>query len=394
MHAAHAEPVPVPGEVSSITAERLFQHIRDLPAKRASNGDEAHLQGLREAESQLVGKLKAMGYEPELQQLPIRSRNLPSRKPASQLRKDPPPPVTGSTNPTQPPPPPDPNQSGIPAEKQAEEQADTVSAGVGHSAEPAQPWHNIIIELPGRELSSEVLILTAHFDAVPDSPGADDDGTGVAAVLELARVLKGRPLKRTIRLILFNQEEVGLLGSIRYVSSIRKSVEAKEQTIIGMVTLDMLGSFTDAPNSQRSPIPSIPGIFEPPTVGDFIALATTKKHAPFAERLDREMRQAEPTLKTLVAASFVPDLPLTPRDLLRSDHAPFLSIGLPGVIMTDTSNFRNPHYHQPTDTVETLDGDRFSKVVRAVAAAAIAIAENANVEGQPADARPSEPGPP
>lgn len=350
-HAKVSDP-PAP---ATVTAEILLQHIRDLPTQRASNGDDAHLAGLRATETLLVEKLQALGYEPELQPLPLRSRSLPSRKPEDAESPAPPtatpPPVTGSTNPTHPPPPPDPN------------------------AAAQRPWNNIIIEIPGREMPTEVLILSAHFDAAPGSPGADDDGTGVAAILELARVLKDRPLKRTVRLILFNQEEVGLLGSIRYAASIRASVAAKEQTIIGMVTLEMLGYFTDAPKSQRSPIPAIPGVFDPPTVGDFIAITTTRKHAAFADRLDAEMRKAEPALKTVVAASFVPDLPITPRDLLRSDHAPFLALDLPGVMMTDTSNFRNPHYHKPSDTVETLDGERFALVVRAVAAAAIAIAE-------------------
>jgi hypothetical protein len=94
------------------------------------------------------------------------------------------------------------------------------------------------------------------------------------------------------------------------------------------------------------------------------------------------MRDASPGLKTLLA-DFLPDVPWVPPDLLRSDHAPFLFAGQPALILTDTSNFRNPHYHQPSDTVETIDAARFTAVVRGVAGAVHAIAEPVATEQTP-----------
>ena len=111
-------------------------------------------------------------------------------------------------------------------------------------------------------------------------------------------------------------------------------------------------------------------------MGDFIGLGTIKAFAPFCDRFAEEMRSAAPELKVLV----VDFPPITPPDFLRSDHAPFILAGLPGVMLTDTSNFRNPNYHRPTDTIATLDPARFALTVRAVAGATEAIANKRSEE--------------
>ncbi|MBX3377653.1 MAG: M20/M25/M40 family metallo-hydrolase [Phycisphaeraceae bacterium] len=312
-----------------IETARLEASIRGLPTKRAARGDVAHQKGLLETEALLELWLKDLGYTPR--RLPL-TWNLKYQ--ADEEKK-----------------------AGVPESQQAPE----TNAGLAE-----RTWHNIVVELPGKTLPKEVLILACHFDAVPGAPGADDNGTGVAALLEIARVLKGVPMERTVRMIFFNLEEVGLRGSMEYV----KRDLPKDEKVIGMVSLEMLGYFTDAPNSQRSPIGKIEGVFDPPTVGDFIAIATIQKFSEFARRLDAEMRAAAPGLKTVVADF----MPVAPPDFLRSDHAPFMLTGKPGVMLTDTSNFRNPHYHKPTDTIETLDMERFTLVVRGVAGAAHAIA--------------------
>jgi hypothetical protein len=149
-----------------------------------------------------------------------------------------------------------------------------------------------------------------------------------------------------------------------------------------MVSLDMLGFYSDEPGSQQSPIEPIKGIFEPPTVADFIAVATIAVHRQFSQRLNTEMLAGSPDLKTLV----VDFLPIPTPDLLRSDHAPFLLLGIPSVIMSDTANFRSPHYHQATDTIETIDAVRFTRVVEGLAHAAYMIGEPvgaSNADDQP-----------
>jgi hypothetical protein len=330
-----------PGEAkiavnAGIQQERLLEHLRALPTRRAALGDIQHQEGLAATEDLLIERLRAMGYEPELQ------------------------PLTWNIA------------------RQQEHEANLADAGpVQRRPLPEttdelaeRTWHNIIIDLPGTDLPQEVLIIGAHFDAFPGTPGADDNGTGTAALLELAEVLRDVPMRRTVRLIFFNLEEIGLRGSADYVRQHREKFSSGEETLIGMVSLEMLGYFSDEPDSQRSPVPAIPGVFEPPTVGDFIAIATVRRHQEFSQRLGREMMLAEPALNVLVADFF----PVAPPDLLRSDHAPFLMAGLPAVILTDTSEFRNPHYHKATDTIDTLDHERFTLVVRAVAGATHAIA--------------------
>ncbi len=310
--------------------------LASLPIKRAARGDIEDQRGLIATEALIVRDLKAMGYTPELQAL---SWNL-SNQAAAEKR-------AGATD-----------------RREAKESDPELAS---------RTWHNIIVEIKGAELPGEVLILSAHFDAVPGAPGADDDGSGTAALLEIARALHGRPLKRTVRLIFFNLEEIGLKGSADYVRAYRAAgASGMREHLIGMVSLEMLGYFSDSPGSQRSPIPKIESVFDPPTVGDFIGMGTIKAYSPFCRRFDEELRKAAPGLKTVV----VDFPPIAPPDFMRSDHAPFMLAGLPAVMLTDTSNFRNPNYHKPTDTIETIDPARFALVVQGVAGAAAAIAED------------------
>ena len=163
-----------------------------------------------------------------------------------------------------------------------------------------------------------------------------------------------------------------------------------------MVSLESLGYFSDAAGSQINPIPKIAGVpvvkLNVPDTGTFIGLAGISKHREFSQRLIKEMETAEPELPILAADL----LPIAPPDFLRSDHAPFLLAGLPAVMLTDTANFRNPNYHKPTDTPDTIDMPRFSKVVKAVTAAAKAMAETpaeppVNVKENPPAIPPANP---
>jgi hypothetical protein len=328
-----------PGPHERVSQESLMAFLAALPTKRAAWGSPEHLEGLKRTEDILLDKLRAMGHEPTTHSFKwarVQGRPDPSR------------------------------------------------AAGGEGADLPVEWRNIIVELPGTDLANEILLYGAHFDSVPNSPGADDNGSGTAGLLELARVLKGLPTRRTIRLVFFNVEEPGIIGATAYYNSFRKSLQKETPSdqfplepgklhLVGMVSLEMLGYYSDRPGSQKSPIRNVPGIIEQPDRGTFIALATTQRGSPFARRLDAEMRAGEPELET-----FVFDLmPIPIPDLLRSDHRPFMIDGVPAIMLTDTANFRNPHYHQPTDTIETIDPVRFTRVVRGLAAAAYAIAEPA-----------------
>lgn len=240
---------------------------------------------------------------------------------------------------------------------------------VSRSAEGPWTGRNRWLDLPGSVSPEEIVIVGAHFDAVPASPGADDNGTGIAAALEVARVLAGFERKRTVRVILFTAEEVGLIGArVHARDSVKPAIDAGEGTVIGMMSLEMLGYYSDEEGSQRSPIPAIPGIFEPPTVGDMIAVVGLARHGSFIGPFVEGMRRHGRTPVFPLA------MPAPLPDLGRSDHAPFWGIGVPAVMITDTANFRNPHYHRPTDTIETLDRGRFIGTVRGIVGAVAELA--------------------
>lgn len=353
---------------------RLMEAIRALPGARAPGPEEVHRAGLREAEAMLLTRLRGMGLTPALHEFqwarPFRPK---------------------------------------------EEGGEGAAA-----AAPASVYHNIVVDLPGSEKVSEVVLVGAHFDAVPQASGADDNGTGLAAALEMARVYAaergaGAKTKRTIRLAFFNLEEVGCIGSSAYYRDWRKvnpeegrgnagkgDAEPRDasnandldqrheskpspqltpsgrgsEKIVAMLSLETMGFFSDEPESQKSPFPpnlQLPGgvKLEMPTVGDFIAIVGIAKHKEFIHTLTREMKSAAPGLKTFDTA-FAP-MPLP--DMLRSDHRAFLLNGIPAVMVTDSANFRNPNYHTATDTIETIDAPRFTLVVKGLVGAVWALAE-------------------
>lgn len=355
--------------------DRLLADLNAIPAKRAALGDAEHREGLLKTEAWLIERLKSIGLTAQPQEFVW---NSPALK-ALVIPRD--------------------------AEQPAE----------GAKDDERFKFRNYIVELPGTDLASEVIILGAHYDAVPQSPGADDNASGVVALLEIARMLKDQPRRRTIRLVFFTLEEVGLHGSVQYVLSKRSewfpapdpatkpeqpdpagpaaespsdkqaeaTVSPPKERLVGMVSLECIGFFSDEKGSQTNPIPKVGGVpvvdLHVPDAGNFVGLAGISRHREFSQRLIKEMEKAEPDLP-VVAADV---LPIAPPDFLRSDHAPFLLAGLPAVMLTDTANFRNPNYHKPTDTVATLDLDRLAKVVRAVAAATQAIAETSEPAAAP-----------
>lgn len=321
----------------AVDPDRLMAAIAALPIHRSAAAGPDDWKGLKATEDLIIDRLRALGLDPQARDIGWRPHfRQPQPAPSEPAQASPDPPI----------------------------------------------FRSISVDLRGRDLPSEVLLLSAHLDAVPDAPGADDDGTGVAALLEIATILRDRPMRRTVRLVFFNLEEVGLIGSTQYALDLpgpdaeHADPQAVTEKIIGMASLEMLGYFSDAPDSQKSPIPPIKGVFEPPTVGDFIALISTQGHKDFVKRLDEAMKGSAPGLKTGPVA-FAPDPPFTPPHFLRSDHAPFLARGIDAVMITDTANFRNPNYHAPTDTAGTIDADRFTLVVKALVGAAYTLAEPA-----------------
>jgi aminopeptidase YwaD len=223
-------------------------------------------------------------------------------------------------------------------------------------------WPNIIAEPPAPDPTTPRLIIGAHYDTVPDSPGADDNASGVAALLELARLARAFPpapaVPLRLELIAFTLEEQGLLGSAHYVRHLR----SRAAPVAGMLSLEMLGYQSDQPGSQRLPA-GLEDLY--PRTANFIGVVGNERARALLESCAAAMRTVQSLpVETLVIAGNGEVLPPT----RNSDHAPFWDDGHPAVMITDTSWFRNPHYHQPTDTIETLDLDFLTRVTQAIAA--------------------------
>ncbi|MEB3157433.1 MAG: M20/M25/M40 family metallo-hydrolase [Cyanobacteriota bacterium] len=200
---------------------------------------------------------------------------------------------------------------------------------------------NLLLKLPGRNPDWPPLLVGAHYDGAPQTPGADDNASGVAALLELARRWRDHPPRRPVWLVAFDQEEEGLLGS----RALAQRLRADRQRLHLMVSLEML-AFTSA--TQRYPHPAMSWIYG--SRGDFIALVSNLRAIPQLPALAR-------TVGRHVKTKVLP-VPLRGRalpDTRRSDHSPFWDQGFNAVMVTDTSFLRNPHYHRPSDGLHTLN---------------------------------------
>ncbi|MBD3882370.1 M28 family peptidase [Phormidium tenue FACHB-886] len=216
---------------------------------------------------------------------------------------------------------------------------------------------NWVLDLPARSPTRRPPILVgAHYDTVIGSPGADDNATGLAVMLELARAIARQPARHPVRLVAFDLEELGYVGSQRYVAELQR----QQQALRLMLSLEMLGYCNHAPQSQTYPA-GLERFY--PDRGDFIALIGTIKTIPDLIRLSRTFRREVPCewLPAGRRGLIVPDT-------RRSDHVPFWDAGYRAVLVTDTANLRNPHYHAPSDRLETLDLDFLAAVCQGVIA--------------------------
>ncbi len=214
--------------------------------------------------------------------------------------------------------------------------------------------------------SAPPLILAAHFDTVEASPGADDNASALAVLLHVARQTRALTLVRPIRFIAFNLEEENLLGSRAYTSLLRKNGE----TIHGAIVLECVGYASHQPHSQKIP-PGVP--IAVPTTGNFLAVIGNEQSHSLTGSVAQIMKAHLPIVPLVVPGNGE-KLP----DTRRSDHTSFWEQGFPAVMLTDTANFRNPHYHRPTDTLETLNLDFIAAVADGVTAMVSAMASSSS----------------
>jgi Zn-dependent M28 family amino/carboxypeptidase len=218
-------------------------------------------------------------------------------------------------------------------------------------------FSNLIAEIPGN--SEGTVIVAAHHDAVEGSPGADDNASGLSALLECARILAGKKLRCGVRFISFNLEEFGMIGSSDYVRRLKE----KREKITGMVSLEMVGYTDSAPGSQQMPAALK---WKYPDTGDFIGLVANGRSRKLLKIYAGAMRGVPGLRFATLTVPF--NGWLFPATRL-SDHSPFWDAGYPALLITDTSFFRNPHYHLAGDTLSTLNPEFIAKVTAGVAAA-------------------------
>jgi aminopeptidase YwaD len=246
------------------------------------------------------------------------------------------------------------------------------NAGLGVRTESFYSWmtgwqrqENLIATIHARERSDQArdherVIIGAHYDTVPFSPGADDNASGVATLLEIAHLCAeaNLSLRRPVDFIAFGMEEEGCIGSCRHVTRLKRS----GTKVAAMVSLECVGYTDERAGSQRIP-PGLP--INVPDRGTFLGIIGNSPAKHLVSLMQASAKSHAPGLEAigLVAEDNGHRLPVT----RLSDHAPFWDRGYPALMLTDTAFLRNPHYHKPNDTADTLDITFMTKVAQTVA---------------------------
>ncbi len=224
---------------------------------------------------------------------------------------------------------------------------------------------NLEVVIPGHTRAREIVVVGAHYDTVDETPGANDNGSGVAALLELSRGFL--PQARTVRFVAFVNEEppwfrTEQMGSRVYAKTCRE----RGDDVRAMIALETMGYFRDEPGSQRFPSKLFHFFF--PDRGNFIGFVSDLRSRPLLQTAAVAFRAR--TKFPLQCAA----LPQRVTGVGWSDHASFWHEGYPGLMVTDTAPFRYPHYHEPTDTPDKIDYPRLAQVTDGVAAVVAALA--------------------
>jgi Zn-dependent M28 family amino/carboxypeptidase len=248
------------------------------------------------------------------------------------------------------------------------------SAGCEVVAQSCEAHHvrceNLEVTLPGTECGSEIIVVGAHYDTVRGSPGADDNASGVATLIEIARALRPLALRRTVKLVAFVNEEPPFfftrrMGSWIYASAARR----RGDDIRLMLSLEMLGCYSDAPASQSYP-PLLRWFY--PDRGNFVAFVSNLRSRRALDAAVRAFRSRSdfPTQR-LASPAFVPGVAW-------SDQLSFWRAGYAGVMVTDTAFYRYAHYHAASDTPEKIAYPQMARVADGLAQAIGVLAASAS----------------
>lgn len=217
-------------------------------------------------------------------------------------------------------------------------------------------YQNLWVEKKGTGSSDRIVVVGAHYDTVTGTPGADDNASGVAGLLELARLLADEPMDKTVQFVAFTLEEPPFFRSRSMGSYVyAKDLKDRNADVEGMICLESIGYFVDTPGSQMFPLPFLRFFY--PEKGNFITFVSNLNSKAFLDRAKKSfMKGTDQPVESLSALSIVPGVDL-------SDHRSFWKFGYRALMVTDTAFYRNPNYHGPGDLAETLDYSRMTEVV-------------------------------
>jgi len=226
---------------------------------------------------------------------------------------------------------------------------------------------NVIARLKSTPKPSKHYVLGAHYDSVAGTVGADDNASAAAVLLETARVMQSAAAEETgaveITFAAFTLEESPAYGTRHMGSRVFASRARQEGVVIdGMICLEMVGYTCRQPGCQRYPFPL--QFFRYPRTGDFIGIVGNLNSAAFTRKLRRSF-ESNPNLPVVALTVPLNGWPMP--NVRLSDHASFWNYGYRAVMVTDTAFYRNPHYHLPSDTMQTLDFDFMAELVESLA---------------------------
>jgi Zn-dependent M28 family amino/carboxypeptidase len=219
-----------------------------------------------------------------------------------------------------------------------------------------QTYYNLEVEIPGIQKADEIVIIGGHYDSVSGSPGANDNGTGAAATVELARLFAGKKPSRTLRFVEFVNEEPPFffsegMGSLVYAARCKQ----RSENVVAMLSLETIGYYSDQIGSQRYPLPELSSIY--PLQGNFISFIGNLASGSLVKEAIASFRRHTKFPSEGTA------LPNEITGVSWSDQWSFWQQGYPGIMVTDTAPFRYPYYHTSDDTPDKVNYDRLARVV-------------------------------
>ena len=225
---------------------------------------------------------------------------------------------------------------------------------------------NLVARTPGWTGDAPVMVLGAHFDTVRGTPGADDNASAVAVLIETARMIAETAPEKSGNLLFvaFSTEEPPCFSTDCMGSRVfTERMAGSEAQLRGALVLEMVGYFSDEPGSQV--IPQGLELLGLPDTGNFIALAADQQSAELAEWVQVGIERSGSGLPSIKLVD-TGELPELSRLMRLSDNASFWDAGIPAIMITDTAFLRNPNYHEATDTADTLDFEPMAKLLKAL----------------------------